>query len=209
MDSIYYKFDQQKFAKLAKSFYTQKKAWKLLNLLSWFFVLLGLVPIVGMSILAFEPDVPTWDASVLLITGGLVLSVLPFCFAYITRSQATRHLGKPFSTMQQMFLYSNDTGIQFSYHDRYDFKSAASIIAHQIAYDNIHHVEVDQTNQLVTIVGRTERIEYSDYIQDQIDYRFTNGQFGDKATFSFFRCFENEQIFFNQLKAHSVGIRFL
>lgn len=207
MNDRYYNVDSKKFRALAKAWYTQKKAWKWLSLLSWAFLLLGVAVIAASVYFAATLTVSDFMAVFTILCVGAFCAFLPFCFAYITRKQAIRHVGKPFSAMKEMFLYSNRSGIQFGYHDRYDRKWVNSMIVNQIAYENIHHVEVDQKNKLLTVIGRTERIEYIDMIADRIAYRFTNGQFGDKASFSFFICFENEEDFYDELRAHQVEIK--
>ncbi len=208
MDEVYYEADETKFVALTKAWYRKKRSWKLLNLLSWVFLLIGAGAILFMTIMAFDPSVPSTAAFVLLLTAGLVLSCLPFCLAYVTKSQAIRHLGKPYTAMCHIFLCSGPVGFQFGYHDRYDCKWVGSMIVHQIAYENIHHVEVDKAHSLFTVVGRTERVEYMDMAEDRIAYRFTNGQFGDMAEFSFFLAFDGEADFFAQLNAHRVDIRY-
>ncbi len=209
MNEKYYKVDEKKFAELAKKWYTKKTSWKGLNLLSWAFFLIGTAAIIFMVIQSFDPTVPSLDARVLIIVGGVVLAVLPYCFAYVTKSQAIWRVGKPYTSMRQIFLYTDETYLQFGYHDRHDRKWAASMIVHQIQYPNIHHVEVDKAQSLITVIGTTERVEYSDMAANEIEYRFTTGQFGDKASFSFFEAFENEQGFFDELKAHNVEINFV
>lgn len=209
MNQTYYKVDEKKFAELAKKWYTKKPAWKKLLVLTWAFILLGTFAIVFMSIQAADPTVPDLDARVLLVTGGVVLAFLPYCFAYVTRSQAIWRVGKPYTSMRRIFLCTNETHVQFGYHDRHDQKWAASMMVHQIQYQNIDHVEVDKAQGMITIVGKTERVEYSDMAANEVEYSFTKGQFGDKASFSFFEAFENEQSFFDVLKAQNVAINFV
>lgn len=207
MEETYYQFDKKEFSRLTKKFCKKKKSWKMLNLLSWLFVAGGIAPIVIMSIAAADPTVPPGDAVYTMIMVGIAMSCLPFCLAYVTKNQTIRHLGKPYSVMRNMFLYTNKSGIQFAYHDRYHKKWPANTMCDQIAYENIHHVEVDQAQQLFTVVGRTERVEYINMQTNRIGFEFTNGQFGDMASFSFFLCFENEQKFFDILKEKGIEIR--
>ncbi len=206
MNERYFKVDKDKFGRLVKNWYRQKKSWKWLNVLFWAFMILGLVPLAIGIHNAMAPTVPSMDAFVLLITGGAIVSFPFYIFAYVTKSQAIRHVGKPFTSMRDIFLYSNRSGIQFGYHDRYDRKSAGSAIVHQITYENIHHVEIVEAAKLVRVIGRTERIEYINMVENRIAYRFTNGQFGDMADFSFFMAFDDEQAFFDELKAHNITI---
>lgn len=207
MNEKYYNVDSKKFRALTKAWYTKKKSWKWLSLLRWAFFLLGVAAIAAAVYFAMTLTVSDFMAVFTILCTGLICSFLPFCLAYVTKMQAIRHVGKPFSAMKEMFLYSNRSGIQFGYHDRYDRKWNNSMIVHQIAYENIHHVEVDQKYKMLTVIGRTERIEYIDMVADRIAYRFTNGQFGDTASFSFFICFENEGAFYDELRAHQVEIR--
>ncbi len=209
MKETYYKIEESQFRKLTKRWYRKKKSWKMLNLLSWFFLLMGVAAIAFMAIQGLDPTVPDMEAVALMVAVGIILSVVPFCLAFITKNQAIRHIGKPYSGMRKIFLYSNDSGFQFGYHNRYDFECDTSMIVHQIAYENIHHAEIDRAQSLFTVVGRTERVEYEDMAADRIAYQFTHGQFGDMASFSFFLALENEQAFFDELKAHGVDLQFV
>ncbi len=209
MNDKYYNIVQDKYAALIKSWYTQKWSWKMLHLLSWLFLLAGVTAIVGMTVMALQPPVPAGDAVWTMILGGVAMACPLFCFAYVTKTQAVRCVGKPYTAMRNPFLYSNRSGIQFGYHDCYDFKRANSMIVHQIAYANIHHVEMDRAQSLFTVVGRTERVEYEDVTTGRIAYEFTSGQFGDMASFSFFLALENEQEFFDDLKSYGVEIKYV
>ncbi len=209
MNDKYYTIDDEKYDALIKKWYTQKRSWKVLHLLSWFFVVAGVAAIVGMTVAALQPPVPAGTAVWTMIMGGAVMAFPLFIFAYVTKTQAVRCVGKPYTAMLRPFLYSNRSGIQFGYHDRYDFKWDNSMIVHQIAYVNIHHVEMDQQKHLLTVVGRTERVEYEDALAGIIAYRFTDGQFGDMANFSFFLAIEDEQAFFENLKANGVQIQYV
>ncbi len=206
MNERYYKANGKQFAQLKKNWCKAKKAWKGMSILFWCVMVLGLVPVAAGVYNAVQPTVPSVDAFVLLIVGGVVVAIPIYLIAYLIRSQTMRILGKPYSAMQAIFLYSNRSGIQFGYHDRYDRKWMKSAIVHQIAYENIHHVEVDDTYKLLTVIGRTERVEYSNLDTGREAYRFTSGQFGDMASFSFFLCFEDEAAFFAELTAHGVKI---
>lgn len=208
MKGTYYPINEKKFHQLAKSLYIHKPAWKILNLLSWFFLLIGVVPIVVMSIEAAQPTVPTTEAAVLIVVVGFVLAFLLLCIAFVIKNQAIRCMGKPYTSMGHMFLYSNYSGFQFGHRDLYHAKWPENMMVDQIAYENIHHVEVNQALQLFTVVGRTERVEYINMEEDRIAYEFTNGQFGDMASFSFFLAIENKQDFFDELKKHNVVIQF-
>ncbi len=208
MEEKFYKVNRKQFYRLAKNWYSQKKPWKYLCLLSWFFILIGVAAIVVMCIQAADPTVPSLDARVLLVLAGFILAVLPFIFAYVTQSQAKRILGKPYTGMQMMFLLTNRSGIQFGYHEKFNRKWRLNTMVDQIAYENIHHVELNQKSRLVTVVGRTERVEYINMQQDRIGYSFTDGQFGDMASFSFFLAIENEQEFWDELEKRGVKVTF-
>ncbi len=206
MDERYYKVDGKRFLQLAKLYCKTKKGWKPLMVLHWVLILIGAAAIIFGIHSALEPTVPDIDAVVLLITAGFILAILPFCFAYVTRTQAFRVIGKPYSYMRRPFLCTTPSGIQFGYHDFYNTKWPANVTVHQIAYENVHHVEIVEAAKLVRVIGRTERIEYINMVENRIAYRFTNGQFGDMADFSFFMAFDDEQAFFDELKAHNITI---
>ncbi len=204
-----YFFDKEQFKKLTVKWCRKKKAWIWLNLLAAIFALIGIGAMAFMLYQAMDPVVPSLDARILIMVGGLVLAVLPFIFCYVTRTQAIRVLGKPFSVMRRMFLISNDSGFMFGYHDNFDRKYLNSAIVHQIAYSNIHHVEIDRAQQLFTVVGTTERVEYQNISTLRERYSFTSGQFGDMASFSFFTCFENAEDFYRRLSDNGVYIEYV
>lgn len=206
----YYKVNAQVFEKLAKKWYRKKKSWKWLNLLFWFFILLGVAAIVNTIVHILEPEsLSNPDIVLTFALCGSIFAFLPFMFAYITKSQAIRRVGKPYSAMRKIFLYTNYSGLQFGYHDHYEFKKPQSAIVNQISYPNIHHVEVNEADHMVTVIGKTERVEYEDMITGRTRFEFTKGQFGDMASFSFFDGFEDIQAFYDELKAHDVKIEFV
>lgn len=210
MKERYYKVDEEAFKKLTKKWYRKKKSWKWLNLLFWFFILLGVAAIVNTIVHILEPEsISNPDIVLTFALCGSIFAFVPFMFAYVTKSQAIRRVGKPYTAMRDIFLYTNYSGLQFGYHDRYDFKEAESAIVNQISYTNIHHVEVNETEHMVTVIGTTELVEYENLITGRTRFEFTSGQFGDMASFSFFNCFEDIQAFYDELKAHDVKIEFI
>lgn len=206
MNEKYYKVDEKSFKKLTKKWYVKKKNWKLLNLLHWVFIALGIGFIAYMIFQAMDPTVPDLEAQILIITVGLVYASFPFILAFVTANLARRYVGKPFATMRSIFLSTGQWGIRFGYHDCNDRVSAESAIVHQIPYESIHHVELNQADSMITVVGRTQRLEYENLVSGETRFEFTKGQFGDMAEFSFFNCFENQQAFFDELKARNVKI---
>lgn len=206
MEERYYKVDETVFKKLTKKWYRKKKNWKLLNLLHWIFIALGIGFVAYMIFQAMDPTVPDMEAQILIITVGLVYASFPFILAFVTANLARRYVGKPFATMRSIFLSTSQWGIRFGYHDCNDRVSAESAIVHQIPYESIHHVELNQADSMITVVGRTQRLEYENLVSGETRFEFTKGQFGDMAEFSFFNCFENQQAFFDELKARNVKI---
>lgn len=206
MNETYYQFDEQKFRKYTKEYYTQKPEWKKKR---WIIVLFYIIA----AVITFAPAMyyGTKDLVGLLIifATSLIFGLIALSIGAIIRNCAKKKLGDPYESMSKMFLFSNYSGIQFGYHDRYDQKSKTSAIVHQIAYANIHSVDVNEQKHMVTVYGGIERVEYDDLMANRIAYSFTNGQLGDRGSFSFLLCFDNQEAFFNNLREHNVKVNFV
>lgn len=145
----------------------------------------------------------------IIFATSLIFGLIALSIGAIIRNCAKKKLGDPYESMSKMFLFSNYSGIQFGYHDRYDKKSKTSAIVHQIVYANIHSVDVNEQKYMVTVYGGIERVEYDDLMANRIAYSFTNGQLGDRGSFSFLLCFDNQEAFFNNLREHDVKVNFV
>ena len=204
MRETYYNFDEQKFREYSQKRYKSARRWKKLNAISMTLVILGIL-------FAFMPVILVRNSESLvkaiLFGAGLLCSVVPFCVAYIVRSKATRKYGKPYEEMQKMFLYSNDSGIQFGYHDKYDRDEPASVNVYQIAYSNIVKVEYIASESTFFIYGRVELLEYEDMSSNRIKHSYTKGQFGDFSSFSFFDCFDKASDFEEVIREHNIDIK--
>ncbi len=88
MKETYYEIDDKKFQQLAKNWYTQKTAWKMLRLLSWFFLLAGVASIVVVAGIAFQPPVPDIKIALMIAPMGL-----PFRFFALPMLPKVRPFG--------------------------------------------------------------------------------------------------------------------
>lgn len=206
MNGTYYQFDKQKFQKYTKEYYTQKPEWKKKKPIIVFFYILA-------AVITFAPAIyyGTKDLVGLLIifATSLIFGLIALSIGAIIRNCAKNKLGAPYESMSNMFLFSNYSGIQFGYHDRCDQKNRTSAVVHQIAYPNIHSVDVSEQKHLVTVYGGIERVEYDDLLTDRIRNSLTDGQLGDRGSLSFFLCFDDQEAFFNNLKEHHVKVNFV
>ena len=207
MRDMYYNFDEQKFREYTQKRYKSAQGWKKLNAISMALVILGIL-------FVFMPVMPVilvgnseFLVKAILFGAGLLCSVVPFCVAYIVRSKATRKYGKPYEEMQKIFLYSNDSGIQFGYHDKSDRDEPASVNVYQIAYSNIVKVEYIASESTYFIYGRVELLEYEDMSSNRIKHSYTKGQFGDFSRFSFFDCFDKASDFEEILREHNIDVK--
>lgn len=206
MKDTYYQFDEDKFRSYTKEYYTQKPEWKRKHLIAViFFTLAAVVAVVPALSYGFE-DLVGFFA---ILATCVIFALVILSIGAIIRNQAKTKLGKPYECMGRMFLFSNPSGIQFGYHDRYDHKNETSAIVHQIAYPNIRWVDVNEQKHLVTVYGSTERVEYENLMTNRIAHSFTDGQLGDRGSFSFFLCFDDQEAFFNNLKEHYVKVNFV
>lgn len=204
MRETYYNFDEQKFREYSQKRYKSAQGWKKLNAVSMALVILGILFVFMPVILVRNSE---FLVKAILFGAGLLCSVVPFCVAYIVRSKATRKYGKPYEEMQKIFLYSNDSGIQFGYHDKYDRDEPASINVYQIAYSNIVKVEYIANESTYFIYGRVELLEYEDMSSNRIKHSYTKGQFGDFSSFSFFDCFDKANNFEEVLHEHNIDVK--
>lgn len=206
MKETYYQFDDQKFKKCIKEYYMQKPEWKKKNAVGIsFFVIAALLTVVPAAVYGVKDPVGFFA----ILAVGFIFGLIIAPIGAIIRSRGTWKYGKPYECMTKPFLFSNYSGIQFGYHDRYDQKNKTSAIVHQIAYSNIHSVDVSEQKHLVTVYGSIERVEYEDLMTNRITHSFTDGQLGDRGSFSFFLCFDEQDAFFDNLKEHNVKVNFV
>ncbi len=206
MKETYYRFEEEKFKKYIQEYYMQKPEWKKRNALGVaFFVIAALIFIVPAALYGVKDLV----GFLAILATGFLFGLLVLSIGALIRNHATHKYGAPYECMSKPFLLSNYSGIQFGYHDRYDQKSKTSATVHQIAYSNIHSVDVSEQKHLVTVYGRIERVEYEDLMTARVRHSFTNGQLGDRGSFSFFLCFEDQEAFFDQLKEQHVKVNFV
>lgn len=206
MKEIHYQFDEQKFHKYTKEYYTQKPEWKSKKvIIVTFYIIAAVITFVP----AISYGIKDLIGFFIIFAASFIFGLVALSISAIIKNWAKHKLGKPYEGMSKMFLLSNYSGIQFGYHDCYDDKNENSAIVHQIAYTNIHSVDVSEQKHLVTIYGSTERVEYNDLMANRISHSFTNGELGNRGSFSFFLCFDKQEAFFDNLKAHNVKVDFV
>lgn len=206
MKETCYPFDEQKFRQYTKEYYTQKPEWKKKKVIVMIFYILAVVITVAPAMYYGTTDMV---GLLIIFAASAIFGLIALSIGAIIRNCAKHKLGKPYEGMSKMFLLSNYSGIQFGYHDRYDQKSATSAIVHQIAYANIHSVDVSEKKHMVTVYGSIERVEYDDLRSNRIAFSLTNGQLGDRGSFSFLLCFDNQEAFFANLREHHVKVNFV
>lgn len=201
MKERYYEFDLDSFRTLTQNYYGQQQGWKLRKLLVTLAVIVGVVVLLGPQLTVTNEDMVS---RALLAGAGIICAVVPFCVAYMLWNFGKKKYGDPFVRMKDMFLYTNSSGIQFGYHDRYDRKEPQSMQVYQIAYSNIEEVRIK--DRMIAVYGRVELVEYSDLSANRIRSSYTNGQLGDFASFAFFDCFSGLESFLAILEEKNVRI---
>ncbi len=205
----YYEFNWDRFRKLAKTSLKGNVHWRRYKLV--------LAAIVGFAIVCFAICVvklpqmaPSPDRFLLWVSIGVgtaiasVLLVIDAGLYFL----GIRRYGDPYVNMMRPFLYTNRSGIQFGYHNFKDKKMPESMDVWQIAYPNVQCIVVDERKGWITVQGRVESIQYYNLMENRIKHSYTDGQFGDFGSFSFFDCFSDRKNFFNCLKQHNVTVQF-
>lgn len=201
MKERYYEFDVNSFRILTQNYYKQKKGWKNRELLVILVGIVGVILLVGPQLTVSNGDM---TSRALLAGVGIICAVLPFCICYILWNSGKKKYGDPFIRMKDMFLYSNSSGIQFGYHDRYDVKEPQSMQVYQIAYPNIAEVRIE--GRMISVYGRVELVEYQDLSTGRIRNSYTKGQLGDYYSFSFFDCFSGLESFLSILEEKNIKV---
>lgn len=202
----YYRIDGKQFDSLTKAWLRRKDDWKKRRqLVAAMLILAGVIfCAVIFAVMRIARGNNVVVVSVIL---GMFAALVPLIAARILYVQGRLKFGKPFVTMRNPFLCSDDWGIWFGYHDTLDKRNSQSMTVEQIAFSNIRWLEIDKENQLITVYGRKESIEYDDMTAGIIRHSYTKGQFGERAAISFFLCFQDAERFFAVLKHHNIPIR--
>lgn len=206
MKETYYQFDKAQFKKYAKAYYAKNPDWKKKNAAAMLVVALGIAVMVVPPAFFITEDIVI---ALAFLVCGVIFGSIPLIVGIIMQKKAQHKFGQPFDGMCKMFLFSNYSGIQFGYHDKYDKKSQTSAIVYQIAYPNIHSVDVNKNEHKVTVYGAIERVDYDDLMAERIRGSLTKGELGDRGSFAFFLCFDKQEEFFENLKEHKIRVNFV
>lgn len=194
----YFLFDEPLFHSLAFRWMRRRKRWKkyesAIIFLSFFAIIL---PLVTYSSLHNH----SVDIAMSMAFGSLVFLAISGIIIFLFY-KGQKQCGSPFLFMNQLYLCSDETGIQFYYHDTLDRKSGFHIIIQRIGYPAIVRAEIIEDLSMIMLYGKTECVR-------QPNMYSTNGksEIKIKGKMSFFECFSNEQLFLQILQSRGVEIR--
>lgn len=210
MKIVEYKFDQTRFQKMAMNYIHKLEGWKSKKWMVVFTcavaVFATIAPIMAQIFLREDGSVPGMFEIALTIVACLMLGTVTGSIAFTANRIVKLSIGRPYYCMRNVSLYTTYNGLCFEYHDRFDREHPGNFVAEQIAFSNIRNVIVQK--DFIKVVGRIELVKYMDRVTRHPLESFTNGQFGDSASFIFFRCFENEEAFLRELYDHNVPVIF-
>lgn len=201
MKEQYWEFDQKAFKEIADRLCNEKTGWKILKVVSLLFGIAGMLSLVGPQMTVSGQDL---EGRVILLGAGIIMGCIFFLLGWLTWTLGKRKFGDPFTSMREVFLYANESGIQFGYHDTRDPRNPRSMQVWQIAYSNI--ARVNRKEDLVTVTGRVELVEYQDMTANRIKSSYTKGQLGDMGAFSFPDCILKEESFWAELEKREIPV---
>lgn len=201
MKEQYWEFDQKAFKEIADRLCNEKTGWKILKVVSLLLGITGVLSLAGPQLTVSGQDL---EERVILLGAGIIMGVVFFLMGWLTWTLGKRKFGDPFTSMRELFLYANESGIQFGYHDTRDSRDPRSMQVWQIAYSNI--ARVDRKGGLVTVTGRVELVEYQDMTANRIRSSYTKGQLGDMGAFSFPDCIRKGESFWAELEKREIPV---
>ena len=127
---------------------------------------------------------------------GVIFGSIPFAIGQAVINKSKKEYGRPYCRMTREFLYVDDKGIQFGYHNT-ENKYTASMDVYQILYEDINRVTYDETYNIVTIMGCGQLIAYDDYSSHRINKALSERKFYADSCYSFILAFEEQTEFLN------------
>lgn len=133
---------------------------------------------------------------------GIIFGSIPLAIGQVINNKSKKEYGRPYCRMTHEFLYTDDKGVQFGYHNT-ESNYTASMDVYHILYRNINRVNFDETYNIVTIIGCGELTAYDDYSTKQINEELSGRKFYEDSCYSFVLAFEGQKEFLNLIKSKS------
>lgn len=192
----YYKFDPKLKKRMLSKWLNSQSKHKTNHIVAYILYAVALGICIGCFgfVLLLSKDVEQSQAltsATLGLSVGVILGIIPFAIGQTVYTKSKKEYGRPYCRMTREFLYVDDKGIQFGYHNT-ENRYTASMDVYQILYDDINRVTYDKTYNIVTIVGCGELIAYDDYPTHRINKALSERKFYADSCYSFILAFEDQ-----------------
>lgn len=201
----YYKFDPKLKKKMLSKWLNNQSKHKRNRIISYVLYGSALLICIGCYVFVTSRAVDVGQSKALSFAAigilvGVIFGSIPLAIGQVVLNKSKAEYGRPYCRMRREFLYADDKGIQFGYHNT-ENKYTASMDVYQILYDDINRVTYDDTHCIVTIMGCGELIAYDDYSANRINRALSGRKFYSDSCYSFILAFEDRVEFLNLLNS--------
>lgn len=201
----YYKFDPKLKKRMLCKWLNSQSKHKTNRVIAYILYAIALAVCIGccLCVILLSKDVERAQAFTSVALGlsvGVILGIIPFAIGQTVYQKSKKEHGRPYCRMTHEFLYVDDKGLQFGYHNTQN-KYTASMDVYQILYKDINRVNFDDIHNIVTIMGSGELIAYDDYSTGRINRSLSGRKFYSDSCYSFILAFEDQKEFLDLINS--------
>lgn len=201
----YYKYNSKLKKQLLSKWLNSQKKYRTSRIITYIFYTIAIIVCIGCCVFVTLKATDVGQSKVLSFTTigllvGIVFGSIPLAIGQVVINKSKNEYGRPYCRMTREFLYVDDKGIQYGYHNT-ENKHTASMDVYQILYKDINRVIYDETYNIVTIIGCGELISYDDYSAGRINRNQSGRKFYGDSCYSFILAFEDQNEFLDLLNS--------
>lgn len=201
----YYKYNPKLKKEMLSKWLNSQKKYRKARVVACIFYIFAIVICIGSCVYVATQanDVGQSKALSFAAIGllvGIVFGSIPTAIGQVVINKSKNEYGRPYCRMTREFLYVDDKGLQFGYHNTQN-KYTASMDVYQILYKDINRVNFDDIHNIVTIMGCGELIAYDDYSTGRINRSLSGRKFYSDSCYSFILAFEDQKEFLDLINS--------
>ena len=201
----YYKYNPKLKKEMLSKWLNSQEKYRKARVVAYIFYIVAIVICVGCCVYVATQsnDVGQSNALSFATIGllvGIVFGSIPMAIGQVVINKSKNEYGRPYCRMTREFLYVDDKGLQFGYHNTQN-KYTASMDVYQILYKDINRVNFDDVHNIVTIMGYGELIAYEDYLSGRKNIRLSGRKFYSDSCYSFILAFEDQKEFLDLINS--------
>lgn len=199
----YYKYDPRLKKQMLSKWLNSQKKYRTCRVIGYIFYAVAIAVCVACCLFVSLQSNATGQPTALSFTAigllvGIVFGSIPLAIGQVIINRSKNECGRPYCRMSKEFLYVDDRGIQFGYHNTQN-KYTASMDVYQISYEDLNRFNYDETHNIVSIMGCGELIAYDDYSTGRINRNLSGRKFYSDSWYSFILAFEDQEEFLELL----------